>query len=96
MTDKKIEKPEEAVQVGQDVQVTILRVDAEARKIGLSMRSGAAAGEAPAAPQAAAPAEAPAQPAEPEAPKAPEAPNAPEAPQAPETPADETETKPAP
>ncbi|MGO8705669.1 MAG: 30S ribosomal protein S1 [Candidatus Brocadiia bacterium] len=97
MSDKKIEKPEEAVQVGQEVQVTILRVDSEARKIGLSMRSGATAGEAPAA-AAAAPAaepapaaeaaptaEAPATPAEPEAPKA-----------APEAPATEPETKPAP
>jgi small subunit ribosomal protein S1 len=85
MSDKKIEKPEEAVQVGQEVQVTILRVDSEARKIGLSMRSGATAGEAPAAPQAAAPAEPAAKPAEPEAPPA-----------APEAPAAEAETKPAP
>jgi len=48
MSDKKVEKPEEVVQVGQDVQVTILRVDSEARKIGLSMRSGASPGRQPA------------------------------------------------
>jgi len=50
MTDKKIEKPEEAVSVGQEVEVTVLRVDSEARKIGLSMRGGAPRpeGEAPA------------------------------------------------
>ena len=69
MTDKKIEKPEEAVTVGQDVEVMILRVDSEARKIGLSMRSGGP-GEVPAAPVEAAPA-APAE-AAPAAPAAPE------------------------
>jgi len=42
MADTKIEKPEEVVQVGQKLEVTILRVDSEARKIGLSLRSGAA------------------------------------------------------
>ena len=68
MTDKKIEKPEEAVTVGQDVEVMILRVDSEARKIGLSMRSGGA-GEVPPAPVAAP--EVPAAPAAPEAPAAP-------------------------
>ena len=41
MSDKKIEKPEDAVTVGQEVEVMILRVDAENRKIGLSMRPGA-------------------------------------------------------
>ncbi len=70
MTDRKIEKPEEAVQVGQEVEVMILRVDSEARKIGLSMRSGGS-GEAPA------PAPAPAPAAAPEAPAAPDAPAAP-------------------
>ena len=68
MTDKNIEKPEEAVTVGQDVEVMILRVDSEARKIGLSMRSGGA-GEVPPAPVAAP--EVPAAPAAPEAPAAP-------------------------
>ena len=42
MSEKKIEKPEDAVQVGQELELTILRVDSEARKIGLSLRSGAA------------------------------------------------------
>ena len=48
MADKKIDKPEEVLQVGQEIEVTVLRVDSEARKIGLSLRSGAgeaAAGE---------------------------------------------------
>ena len=42
MSDAKIEKPEEVTQVGQEIELTILRVDADARKIGLSLRSGAA------------------------------------------------------
>ena len=41
ISDEKIEKPEDVLQVGQEVEVTILRVDSQARKIGLSMRSGA-------------------------------------------------------
>ncbi len=63
MTDKKIEKPEEAVTVGQEVEVTVLRVDSEARKIGLSMRGSAPRpeGEAPvSAPEAPAAEEKPA------------------------------------
>jgi len=67
MTDRKIEKPEEAVQAGQEVEVMILRVDSEARKIGLSMRSGGSPAEA-----SAAPAPAPEATPEPAAPAAPE------------------------
>jgi small subunit ribosomal protein S1 len=44
MSDKKVEKPEEVAQVGQEVGVVVLRVDVEARKIGLSMRAGATPG----------------------------------------------------
>jgi len=54
MSDRKIEKPEEVVQVGQELEVTVLRVDSEGRKIGLSLRSGAAAAVLAAAEQAAA------------------------------------------
>ena len=39
MSEAKIEKPEEAVQVGQELELNILRVDSEGRKIGLSLRS---------------------------------------------------------
>ena len=42
MSDKKIDKPEEVVQVGQEMDVAVIRVDSGARKIGLSLRSGAA------------------------------------------------------
>ena len=42
MSDAKIEKPEDAVQVGQELEMTILRVDSEARKIGLSLRTSPA------------------------------------------------------
>jgi len=42
MSDEKIEKPEDAVQVGQELEVTILRVEPASRKIGLSLRSRAA------------------------------------------------------
>jgi small subunit ribosomal protein S1 len=38
MADRKIESPEEIVQVGQRIQVFVLRVDTENRKIGLSLR----------------------------------------------------------
>jgi len=60
MSDEKIEKPEEAVRVGQEVKVTILRVDPEGRKIGLSLRATpeeAAAAAAAAAEPAPAPAD---------------------------------------
>ena len=40
MSDRKIERPEEVLHVGQTLEVTILRVDAEGRKIGLSLRTG--------------------------------------------------------
>src|SRR5215212_7176262 len=38
ISDQKIEKPEDAVKVGQDVEVKILRVDSDERKIGLSLK----------------------------------------------------------
>jgi small subunit ribosomal protein S1 len=41
--DKKVEKPEEALKVGQDVTVRVLHIDREERKIGLSMRTTPAA-----------------------------------------------------
>ena len=39
MSAQKIEKPEDAVQVGQTLELVVLRVDSEGRKIGLSLRS---------------------------------------------------------
>ncbi len=38
ISDQKIEKPEEALKIGQEVHVKILRVDADERKIGLSLK----------------------------------------------------------
>jgi len=38
ISDHKIEKPEDALKIGQEVDVKILRVDAEERKIGLSLK----------------------------------------------------------
>jgi small subunit ribosomal protein S1 len=38
LADHKVESPEEVVQVGQEVEVKVLRVDPKERKIGLSMR----------------------------------------------------------
>jgi small subunit ribosomal protein S1 len=38
ISDQKIDKPEEALKVGQDVEVKILRVDSDERKIGLSLK----------------------------------------------------------
>src|SRR5438093_5155514 len=38
ISDQKIEKPEEALKVGQELDVKILRVDSEERKIGLSLK----------------------------------------------------------
>jgi len=38
MSEQKIEKPEEIVSVDQELEMTILRVDSEGRKIGLSLR----------------------------------------------------------
>jgi len=38
LADHKIEKPQDVVQIGQEVEVKILRVDTESRKIGLSLR----------------------------------------------------------
>jgi small subunit ribosomal protein S1 len=41
MSNEKVEKPEDIVKVGDEVDVMILRVDSENRKIGLSMRPDA-------------------------------------------------------
>jgi small subunit ribosomal protein S1 len=38
ISDQKIEKPEEALKIGQEVEVKILRVDSDERKIGLSLK----------------------------------------------------------
>ena len=38
LSDQKVEKPEEVVKVGQEVEVKILRVDSDERKIGLSLK----------------------------------------------------------
>jgi len=38
LADHKIEKPQDVVNIGDEVEVKILRVDTEARKIGLSLR----------------------------------------------------------
>lgn len=38
ISDQKVEKPEDLVKVGQDVEVKILRVDSDERKIGLSLK----------------------------------------------------------
>ncbi len=38
ISDQKVEKPEEALKVGQELEVKILRVDSEERKIGLSLK----------------------------------------------------------
>src|SRR5204862_8082907 len=38
ISDQKIEKPEDQLKVGQDLEVKILRVDSDERKIGLSLK----------------------------------------------------------
>src|ERR1700761_1120800 len=38
ISDQKIEKPEDSLKVGQEVEVKILRVDSDERKIGLSLK----------------------------------------------------------
>jgi small subunit ribosomal protein S1 len=38
LADHKIEKPQDIVKLGEEIEVKILRVDTEARKIGLSLR----------------------------------------------------------
>src|SRR5882724_6777421 len=38
ISDQKIEKPEDVVKVGQELEVKILRVDSDERKIGLSLK----------------------------------------------------------
>jgi small subunit ribosomal protein S1 len=53
LADDKIEDPEQVVKVGDEVEVKILRVDTEDRKIGLSRRLDAPIEEIPAEPKAA-------------------------------------------
>src|SRR5437016_6539633 len=38
ISDQKVEKPEDMIKVGQEVEVKILRVDSDERKIGLSLK----------------------------------------------------------
>ncbi len=38
LSDEKVESPQDVVQIGQEVEVKILRVDTDSRKIGLSLR----------------------------------------------------------
>ncbi len=38
ISDQKIDKPEDVLKVGQELEVKILRVDSDERKIGLSLR----------------------------------------------------------
>jgi small subunit ribosomal protein S1 len=38
ISDQKVEKPEDMLKVGQELEVKILRVDSEERKIGLSLK----------------------------------------------------------
>ena len=38
LADHKVENPEDVVKVGQEIEVKVLRVDADERKIGLSRR----------------------------------------------------------
>jgi small subunit ribosomal protein S1 len=38
ISDQKIEKPEDVLKVGQELEVKILRVDSDERKIGLSLK----------------------------------------------------------
>src|SRR3954454_21677677 len=45
ISDHKVEKPEDMVKVGQEVEVKILRVDSDERKIGLSLKRAAWAAE---------------------------------------------------
>ncbi|MFO0962723.1 MAG: S1 RNA-binding domain-containing protein [Phycisphaerales bacterium] len=52
LSDQKVENPQDVVKPGQEVEVKILRVDTEDRKIGLSLKRaqwGATADEDPAA-----------------------------------------------
>jgi small subunit ribosomal protein S1 len=41
LSDDRVERPEQAVQLGQEMDFKILRIDAEAKKIGLSARAAA-------------------------------------------------------
>ena len=54
LSNDKVENPEEVVKVGDEVQVKILRVDTDDRKIGLSRRLDAPIEELTAEPKAAA------------------------------------------
>ena len=39
LSDERVDKPEDVVQIGQEMEFKILRIDAENRKIGLSARA---------------------------------------------------------
>jgi small subunit ribosomal protein S1 len=41
LSDERVNKPEDAVQIGQEMEFKVLRIDAENRKIGLSARAAA-------------------------------------------------------
>ncbi|HEY0322402.1 MAG TPA: 30S ribosomal protein S1 [Pyrinomonadaceae bacterium] len=41
LSDERVERPEQAVELGQEMEFKILRIDAEAKKIGLSARAAA-------------------------------------------------------
>ena len=41
LSDERVNKPEDAVQLGQEMEFKVLRIDAENRKIGLSARAAA-------------------------------------------------------
>jgi small subunit ribosomal protein S1 len=71
LADHKIDKPQDVVNLGEEVEVKILRIDAESRKIGLSLRRARWAAEEQAAEvQAGKPEEPKEQPQEPSAEKA--------------------------
>lgn len=45
ISDQKVEKPEDMLKIGQEVEVKILRVDSDERKIGLSLKRAQSAQE---------------------------------------------------
>jgi len=49
LADHKVEKPQDVVKIGEEIEIKILRVDTEARKIGLSLRRARWAAEEQAA-----------------------------------------------
>src|SRR4029077_9682666 len=62
MSDNKVEKPEDVVKPGQKLELRVLNVDPNERKIGLSLRTNIIPGQvAPSEPPAEAPAAVPAE-----------------------------------